>query len=58
MISRKEGKLKRTIKRGSVRTVNEKKKTSTFSKVTKVVIWLMLIAILGSSLITVIVNFL
>ncbi|MBP1045401.1 stressosome-associated protein Prli42 [Enterococcus sp. BWM-S5] len=35
----------------------EKKKTSTFSKVTKVVVWLMLIAIIGSTLVTVISTF-
>ncbi|MBL1227855.1 DUF4044 domain-containing protein [Enterococcus sp. BWB1-3] len=29
-----------------------KKKTSTFSKITKFVVWLMLIAILGSTIIT------
>ncbi|MBP2098344.1 DUF4044 domain-containing protein [Enterococcus rivorum] len=31
----------------------EKKKKSTFSKVTKVVIWIMLVAIVGSALLTV-----
>ncbi|MFK4567133.1 DUF4044 domain-containing protein [Enterococcus sp. UD-01] len=32
------------------------KKTSTFSKVTKVVVWLMLIAIVGSTILTAIMN--
>lgn len=31
----------------------DKKKKSTFSKVTKIVIWVMLIAIIGSSLLTI-----
>ena len=31
----------------------EKKKKSTFAKVTKVVIWVMLVAIVGSALLTV-----
>ncbi|MGO3731714.1 MAG: DUF4044 domain-containing protein [Vagococcus sp.] len=30
----------------------DKKSTSTFSKITKIVIWVMLIAILGGSIIT------
>ncbi|MTD37624.1 DUF4044 domain-containing protein [Erwinia sp. CPCC 100877] len=32
------------------------KKTSTFSKVTKVVVWLMLIAIIGSTILTAVMS--
>jgi hypothetical protein len=32
------------------------KKTSTFSKVTKVVVWLMLIAIVGSTILTAVMS--
>ena len=43
--------MKAISKRGSVKSM-DKKKTSTFSKVTKTVVWLMLIAIIGSTLLT------
>jgi len=32
--------------------MNEKKKTSTFSKITKIVIWMMLIATIGTAVLT------
>lgn len=44
-------------KRGRVKLMN-KKKTSTFSKVTKIVIWLMLIAIIGSTLLVAVTSIL
>ncbi|MGX7195603.1 DUF4044 domain-containing protein [Enterococcus olivae] len=37
--------------------MNEKKKTSTFSKITKIVIWTMLIATIGTALLSALAAF-